>query len=356
MDQITKRKLVDYLYSVIDISKYKYELISKKGDAKKFLLAPYFMSGNFVGDNCFLIFTKLKDSLTSSIINRKTLNYTKPKNLDKVEAFNISVKTDLSIYDGSIFDGHFIKQINGQHVFIITDVFIFKGKDMSNFSIDIKLHKMKEYVDKCVSVENQIKPGHTGLKISVNKIHDLTYLKNYVNNIGNSEFKIRGICFYPETSGTKLIFMFNQQRTPNQRNNVVQQSHHSPQKSLSPVAKKEPKYMMVNNTGDILTAVLSIEQSSFPDVYNLFAIKRFGVAERDGKKIYEKVSMDVAYLPNANKSKWCKELFNKESKNILVNCTFNDDKHKWEPTEVAKGIKMPTFYDQIEIDIFKVDD
>ena len=65
---------------------------------------------------------------------------------------------------------------------------------------------------------------------------------------------------------------------------------------------------------------------------------------KDGKKRLKVVKVGIAYIPNIEKSKWCKEIIeSRESNNgILVHCCYHKDKYKWEPMKIANDNSKPS--------------
>src|SRR6185503_9966235 len=67
----TNRELIKYVYSTIDISQFRYDLLKFDQQLSKFISGVYFVSPNYSGKNCFLVFTKLKSKYYSFLINRR---------------------------------------------------------------------------------------------------------------------------------------------------------------------------------------------------------------------------------------------------------------------------------------------
>ena len=104
-----KQQLVNYIYNAIDISRFKYELLQYETELHQLLEKKYFLSVNFSGSNCLLIFPKIKNMNHSCLIDRKTLSYNQQKvNINNVTTYPVNLKLDREIYEGTIFDGIFI--------------------------------------------------------------------------------------------------------------------------------------------------------------------------------------------------------------------------------------------------------
>ena len=164
-----KQQLINWVFSTVNISTFKYEVIQFHSELPQLLKQKYYVSANFSGTNCLLIFNKFKDKYYSYLIDRKTLSY----NIDKVDIHNvkttnIKVKLDVSIYDGTIFDGIFVITKN-EKLFIITDVYYFKGQDYTKTHIDTKLLTIYTYLESNYDTNDK----DNNLVLSVNKLFKL---------------------------------------------------------------------------------------------------------------------------------------------------------------------------------------
>ena len=99
----TKQRLLDFIYSSVDLSKYRYEMIETNTDLPKIFNKNFYLTPNFVGNNCLLVFTKLRDKYYSFLIDRKTLSYSKNRvDISKVD-FEIYFRKAMSVYEGIDF-------------------------------------------------------------------------------------------------------------------------------------------------------------------------------------------------------------------------------------------------------------
>ena len=58
MNSYTKSQLINYVYKTIELSNYKYKLLETENDLESFKESEYkyFVSANFTGINCLLVF------------------------------------------------------------------------------------------------------------------------------------------------------------------------------------------------------------------------------------------------------------------------------------------------------------
>lgn len=205
-DYDIKKQLVNYIYDTIDLSKFNYEFLEFESELYQLAKKKYFISANFSGSNCLLVFNKNRDRYYSFLVNRKTLSYNiKKLDVMNVEINNVTLKLDLSVYKGTILNGIFIMN-KGQRQFIITDVYYFKGQEMLSTPLDSKILTIKTYLE-----SNYYPDDRTNtLMLTVNKLYKVEDIRNVSKNIipNMNNYVIKGICFYPEISGTRLIYTF----------------------------------------------------------------------------------------------------------------------------------------------------
>src|SRR5690606_34801581 len=93
------RELIKYIYSTVEISKFKYEILRSKQQLGRFISNTYYVSPNYYGKNCLLVFTKIKSKYYSFLVDRRQLSYSIDKvNMDDVYIHHCNVEIDLSIY------------------------------------------------------------------------------------------------------------------------------------------------------------------------------------------------------------------------------------------------------------------
>jgi hypothetical protein len=86
---ILTKQLVGRIYAETDISKFRYEMLNYVQDLPKLLKNKFFVSLNFCGTNCLLVFTKILDKFYSFVVDRQTLSY----NFSKVD-FSKKIKSN----------------------------------------------------------------------------------------------------------------------------------------------------------------------------------------------------------------------------------------------------------------------
>jgi len=330
----------------------KYLLIKNIGDLYELKNSKYYVSANSCGINSLLIFMKHKDNYHSYLIDRRSISYNR-NTLKKssVRFTEVKLHVDLKLYEGTIIDGILIdsdnkiiskgENKNNKMMFMITDVFNFCGKSLLSMN-----YKKKMFTINCM-LNNYIEKNKSNLSnielfvsrpFEINQSSDLfgEYI-NYYSKIYN----IKGLTFYPEYSGTKLIYIFDKQDekikndllskniviTPNSKNNDnLQLLENSDTKKIFKFELNNPE------CSDNIILNLEMKKTDISDVYKLF-----GIFYNLGKYIKKRIG--IAYIPTYELSIKCKLFFmNCESK-IMI-CKFNSNKGKWIPIDEASIQKI----------------
>jgi len=348
--------VVNYVFSSFEINKYRYELIQSDGELSRLLEKKYYISANFTGKNCLLVFLELNGKRQSFLIDRKTLTYD-IKNIDYTKVFVQRVYVNVSnlIYSGSIFDGIYIKNTGD---FVITDVFKFRNADFTAMNIDSKIFTVKEFLKTNLPSKNHSDNSKNLIELTINKLFKLSEIDEFIHEvIDNKDMAdiVRGMCFYPSTSGVKLIFNYNSFVKKDQ---PQQQQHQYQQKQVAPVEfkpKTEKKFKYVPKKGiKKVYANLELKPTDEIDVYRLFCMEP---VIKDGKTLYRRKFMSIAFIKDKDDTKKCQSL-TKNNKSVIVKCLFNKDVNKWVPIEKVDDVDKPDLLEVIEeqMDTIEVSD
>jgi hypothetical protein len=405
-----KQQLINYIYSTVELSKFKYKLIEYESELGLLSKQKHYLSANFSGSNCLLVFTKIKDRFYSFMIDRKTLSYNPSQiNLESIKIMSVNVRLDNSIYNGSIFDGILI-QSERSKTFVITDIYYFRGKDLTNDQINHKMINIKSYIDANLKTDNKI----NNLELYVNKLYDLSEVETLLNvDIPKAKtHPIKGIAFYPATSGTKLIYLFQNDSkiiTPSnsansmttnsfkntfagklfsdttttgskhhlyasssnfvnhnntnmykenkdtQMTNHFNTNHHSSNsvtqansEQVNDTKKKKVGYKYVPKTDKPVVATFDMRKTETTDVYKLYVVEK-EMNDDKSKPVLRSKKMGIAYIPSIDSSQNCKNIMiSHPNGKALVKCVFRHDKNKWEPIEEDKVRKFPSLLTDIE--------
>lgn len=371
----TNQQLIKYIYSTIDISQFKYDLLKYDHQLSKFISGVYYVSPNFHGKNCFLVFTKIKSRYYSFLVDRRQLSYTLDKvRFDNVFIHHCNIDIDLSIYAGTIFDGIYIRKGNS-HEFIITDVYCFKGTDYTGNKLKHKLFEIKMYLD---NIGTQMKynkdkiNARTNLELHVNDLYEINDVRKFMDrDIKNySDYQVRGVCFYPEISGTKLIHLFgNEDRIDrddrsdtrrdknsdnNDSDNTSTNKRYTNDITQLRRSKRLVKQVYVAKTSEPIYAILEMKATKTVDNYKMYAVDK---VKKGGAVKLKKCQMDIAYIGSIDKSKWCRTIINNSQKgSVFVKCVWRDNVRKWEPLELEENVKFPSLMVDIMENIIEMEE
>jgi hypothetical protein len=360
-----KKLLIDYIYSNINISKFKYKLLENYSDLANFQESQkFYVSANFSGSNCLLVFCKLKGKFYSFMVDRKTLSFNSEQiKYESVNIIPVNIKLENSIYNGTIIDGIFIKHDKKKEkFFVITDLYLFRGITTEKDKINMKLSNIETYLDyNMKSCQNLI--------LTINKLYELENIDKLVNDDikKTHDFHVRGLSFYPEISATKLIYVFNEDKDKKvlNKNNGSESLSRENREIILPVSStnnqvSENKKIKIKYSikpefkNQEITFVLELKKTEISDVYKLFAVEEF---EKEDKKILKTKKMGIAYIPTRDISLKCKDIFNKNvNGRALFSCKFDDSKNKWIPLDEVKNIKVPNKISEIEMKLELVEE
>jgi len=343
-----KESILDYLYNRIEIGDHKYTIIKNVGDIYELKNDRYYVSGNSCGINSIIIFMKKNNNYYSYLIDRRSISYNRQSlNKTKVRFTEIKLAVDLKIYDGTIIDGilidndankislknNNITNDNSKMLFMVTDVFVLNGKSIINMNYKKKMYLMNDIINK--SVEDNTK---NNIELFISQPYELNQISSlFQENIYNNtkKYNIKGIAFYPELSGSKLIYIFDKndekikeelfKGIDNIDNNLLKIEKDIEEKEINNIDKKIIYKYEIKDIENINEIILNLEMKKtlINDVYKLYAIFNY-------KNKYIKKKIGIAYIPTFIMSLKCKNLFlNKE--NIIMKCLLINN--KWVPLE-----------------------
>ncbi len=358
-----KKLLIDYIYSNINISKFKYKLLENYSDLSNFQESnKFYVSANFSGSNCLLIFCKIKSKFYSFMVDRKTLSFNSEQiRYETVNITPVNIKLENSIYNGTIIDGIFIKHDKKKEkFFVITDLYMFRGVTTEKDRINMKLSNIETYLDyNMKSSQNLI--------LTINKLYELENIDKLVNEDikKTHDFHVRGLSFYPEISSTKLIYVFNDEKDkkilnkndslPKENKEIIIPSINTNNQQPQENKKTKINYSIKSEfKNQEIIFVLELKKTEISDVYKLFCVEEF---EKDDRKILKTKKMGIAYIPTKDISLKCREIFNKNvNGRALFTCKFDDNKNKWLPLDEIKNVKVPNKISEIEMKLELVEE
>ena len=350
-----KSHLLDYLYNKIEVGEHKYTIIKNIGDIYDLKSKKYYISSNSCGINAMIIFLRKDGEYLSYLIDRRSISYNRQSlNKSSVRITEIKLAVDLKLYDGTILDGIIVdsdtNMISNSETktnlmnFMITDVFVLGGKSLITLDYKKKMYMSNLMFEKLINNEDKTNT----VKINISRPYEMNEIKELFAhdiNLGIKKFNIKGIIFYPQYSGTKLIYIFDKQDEQHKTelierkgkidliddSDLLQDNYeYSEKKRIFKFELIDPECL------DDIVMNLQMVKTKTPDVYKLFGIFT-GI--QDNKTIFIKKNIGFAYIPTYILSIKCQLYFmNRES--TIMSCKFNTQKNKWMPIDEAEVQKI----------------
>ena len=362
LDQEGVKRLMNWVYRHVDLSQHKYKIIDTADELGIMRHTKHYVSANYNGANCLMVFARIGDRNYTYMIDRKSLAYNYNQlNYDTLKIYGLSIKVDPILYKGTIFDGiHMFNKRTQRNYYAITDAFTFKGANVLNDNIYYKLYDIRKFIE----LHNKNEPTDSKFNIFVNKLYCPTEIMTMKDDIDKTKsYEFKGIAFYPEYNGTKMLFLnmntnpkvteyINNKNKPDtspdnsdsdndrvKRNNVVHHEQNTTDVDVDP--EFEEVKMIPKNK--ITICCFEMRKTDNPDIYDLYCTEK---GTYNGKAVLKVKKYGIAYIPNMKCSKMCREfvssfMANGDKARILVNCVYDTDREKWIPTELNTTAKYP---------------
>ena len=137
-----KKKIIDYLYLKLDLSKFRYIILNSVQKLKFLRDNEHFVSPNFKGYNYLILMLSINNIKYCVAIDRKKLSYHKTQlDIKSIQIIQININTTDDLYDGTIFDGKLI-HINNEYIFLIQDCFYLMGTQQINIEMNKKINNL----------------------------------------------------------------------------------------------------------------------------------------------------------------------------------------------------------------------
>ena len=310
-----KTKIIDYIFSIIELSKYRYNMLENVQQLNFLKINEHYVSPNFKGFNYFLLFYKFKDNIQKNkessyciAIDKKNLSYHKNSiDIKKVYMFRIKMFASSSIFMGTLFDTKLIRDI-----MLVKDCYYLMGNNIC----DMEMNEKMIYLDSIIA--NQFHKDYCpNFKLKINKLYKYNMLEEIIKKIiPNCELEITGLVFYPFKSGISYIFTEKaiNDKPYNNQNNIKIVSNDS--YNMIHEIKNFLNNRVYSYETNGIKKVLLIEPTEITDVFNLY--------ENDTK-------IGIAHIPNYKVSTYCRENIKNKIKCL---CIFNKSFNKWIPLNI----------------------
>ena len=321
VDNDTKHKVIDWLYSKLDLSKYRYIMLNHVSKLKSLQDNEHYVSPNFKGYNYLLMMLKINDKNLCVAIDRKKLSYHKSQlDMITIQIIQINIKTTEIMYNGTIYDGKLIKT-NNQYVFLIQDCFYLMGNKM----LDIEMNEKMKKLD--IILKNNFKKEKisycNNFEFKLNKLYNYKELEELIKNLPTLAIDTNGLLFYPKLSGINILYIDKKidkvEINTNSKNcEIIEQKSYNIIHNFVDFLKSR-KYSYESN-GKYKSFWLS--RTIVPDVYEI-------TEKENGEKL------GIALIPNLKISQLCDDII--KDIPIKFNCIFSTKFKKWIPLNIIEN-------------------
>jgi hypothetical protein len=346
-DNVIKQKILDFLYSSLNLSKYRF-IILNSNKLEMLKTDEHYVSPSFKGFNYLLLFTTINSVKYCVAIDRRKLSYHKDQiDIKTVYMVSLSLDVSYSVYDNTIIDGKLIELANKKYIFLIQDCFYLMGKSMLEMDMNDKLKNIDIILKTHFNNEN-IK----NFAFKLNKLYKYEELEDLIYNImPKCSMTTQGLVFYPKKSGIFTIYSekksneninvnnnVNNNNNINNNNNNINNKYNknNVNKSIVTIQQNDSieskSYDIIYNFVDYVSSrtysyeiegerkVLWLTKSNIVDVYNISYTL-------DGDRF------DIAHIPNIKISQMCSKYI--IDKPAQFNCIYNVQFKKWIPLSIV---------------------
>ena len=301
-----KNKVIDFLYSKVDISKHNFNVLNNINKLKYLQHNEHYVSPNYNGYNYLLIFMYIDNKKYCFAVDRKKLTFSKNElDISTLFVYNIKIETNDNIYDGTIFDGKLISA--SKYIFLIDNCYILGGKKMNN-DLEEKLEEIDNIITK-----NFHNDYCDNFLLKINKLSRYDNLEKLIKSLPILEYKTSGLVFYPKISGSITIFIERKETKVNinTNDNIEEKSYDIISNFVNFLKNRTYSYEKEGKT-----KILYLNRTLIPDVYNLY--------DNDEK-------IGIALIPNLKISQMCdKEVTDKLTK---FKCIYSNKFKKYIPIQ-----------------------
>lgn len=323
-DVPTKQKILDYLYSNLNLSKHRFIMLNNVSKLEQLRDNEHYVSPSFKGFNYFLIFMNLEDSKNDMkpkkycvAIDRRKLSYHKDQ-IDIKSVFMVKsiVKVSDSIFNGTIFDGKLIESSN-KFIFLIQDCFYLMGKKL----LDMEMLQKMGHLDNIMKMHFSESNICENFVFKLNKLYSYNDLKELIENlIPSCSIPTQGLVFYPKYSGISIIHIEKKidkvDIETNQQPTFESKTYDMIYNFVEYIKTRTYSYEKGNKTRKYW-----LSKSNIPDVYN--------ISEKEDSE-----RLGIAHIPNLKISHLCDDQV-KEDKQCRFNCVYHTKFKKWVPVNVC---------------------
>ena len=321
-----KKNIVNYLFSNIDLSKYRYSMLKNEMNLSFLKNNKHYVSPNFKGINYLVIFMLLDNKKYCVLIDKKNLSYHKQSiNYYKLNIIKIKMMTNSNLFNGTIIDGKLISMSDKKKdYFLIKDCYMIMNSSCESMEMSQKM----AYLNSILKNNFNGKKYCDNFIFKLNKLYDyedIDDIKKRAEKRDSNDIPIVGLEFFPKFSGISVVWL---NRKKNARvtieNKISNVSYEKNIENFSyDLIHNLPKVLMQRTYGyenGTERKKLYLKKTNITDVYNVYKIK-------DKKRI------GIAHIPNFKISRTCQEKVTDEY--TMCDCVYYNKFKKWIPLSVC---------------------
>lgn len=277
----------------------------------------YKISINTFGHKYLLFLTKIDDKKYSIFINKK-----------REDMIYIIFNFSEELYENTLLDGELIKNNRDEWIFVVNDLFLYKGKNtLKNMDLSKRRDLLREIVDNSFEIDKM-----DVCKMEIKELFGMEYMRDiYERYIKVLPYKISGLFIQDENNFRKsFMYIFPECRTIKDN---VENANREGKKDIQEGEKKMQKILQTQpQTQKVQKKYINfqIENTEYPDIYELYCY------DRNNKVI----KFGYAGVPDIETSKFLLKIFEKESDKNIVECEFSEMFNKWIPKKLVDNGDM----------------
>lgn len=312
-----KNKIVNFLFNSIDLSLYRYNILTNIQKLQFLKENEHYVAPNFLGYNYLLLFLTIDGVRYSVAVDKKGLSYHKNQiNIKSINIFKILVNASEAIFRGSIFD---CKLLNigdrkaYKYSMLINDCYFLMGNKLLDVDMIQKINHInsiiKNHFHSCKNFD-----------FKINKLTEYKNLKNLIENIIPScTIKCQGLIFFPKYSGINILFISKKGQSKididsNNSNQEISNKSYDLIVNLTDYLKCRNYSYETNGKNKKLW----LKNTEIPDVYNVF-------------EDIDDAKLGIAHIPNIKISHMCTDLIKEDPVRFI--CTYSNSFKKWIPVK-----------------------
>ncbi len=326
-----KNKIIDFIFSSYDLSKYRYNMLTSLQKLDFLKENEHYVTPNFNGYNYLLVFVTIDKTKYCVAIEKKGLSYHRNQiDISRISMHKLLVNANPVIFNGTIFDSKLINIVKNnsnkdaqdnyqrsrpKYYMLIKDCYYLMG----NQFLDLEMNNKMNHLDNMIKTHFNQKSCRNFI-FKINKLSSYSDLKNLIEKvIPNCGIKCQGLIFYPKFSGINIVYVDKQQEkiditTRGKNHSEIESKSYDLISNLVEYLK-ERNYSYEKNGR---TKKLWLKNTEIPDVYDIF------------EKTSDDSKLGIAHIPNLRISHMCNEyVCNSNYKSF--ECIFNNNFKKWIP-------------------------